>query len=1429
MCKHFQRIISYILVSTMLLTLLPTAVFALEVDNSDGAVSSKTISILEELPNEENMETQTPETTGTTQITPIASIEEDVTESQGPNATSQEFIVEIKNYNGTETLGSLHVTSNSKISSSEIEELTASNDLLRTGFEFAGWSTHMGNVDINFITPEYFEISKDTTIYAVYRPTNYIAAEETIPQELDSLIEKIGGYTTPYEDLNALISQAIQIKQSAPMTVVEEDPEYQNEISERIELANSTFNELQLEFPKTISELSDEEMPLFTEVHFTGGNGVENDPFIISTIDDLHEIKTVTEGGVVAYYKLENDIDLSGIPWTPIGNSDTPFSGHLDGNGHAILNLAIEGTDIRTGLFGTAKDATVDNLTIQNASVHGPSIVGTLFGQGFSSTVSNITLKNCSVEGGSFIGGLAGAFTASTVSGCSSDGYVLSHGSNTGGIVGFFDGTIENAIFTGTVEGEDCTAGIIGNLYGDAYSCTNTGSITGTKTIGGIAGQLSYTGSSHSIQRCLNTGDLQGTDEVGGIAAYALCSGDYPQGATLVSVANTGSIHASNNYAGGIIADMACSTFLVTAYNIGDVSADNATCGGLVGRYNFSNRYISGMSGVYNAGEIHAGSQGAALIGCSYITTITNSYYLIDRQPTLPAIAYNRTEGTRRYEGKDTVTLRGMASTLHATRFATDEDLINNGFPYLVDINYTLTQDPHHGQFKFPCTYADYDIISDYYYYDEYFAQSSYTYNEHLASMSLCLALSAFSSSEVEPVVNTISAEIQEEPVGEVNVKNLLEKLGYTDFQMKDYDVETDTHTIGIATAHKKVEVNGETAYIIAIALRGGEYYHEWAGNVEIGESGDHSGFTEAKNQVIEFISEKYIREYDSPTNIKFWITGFSRAAATANLVAGALDNGALSIQNCNYGPEDIYAYTFETPRGLLEGSLNDEKYDNIFNIVNGYDIVPRVAPAAWGFSWYGVEKNLPTLTNSGEDYAELLSRMLPHYESLPLPQVEAAEYSVGLISLRTLTECIADYVAGLVSLPITISDSGTIPQDIFYDEYINGIATEVLKDRGNYVENYQEGLKNTLYIALGPEVEKEQFCNAVLNKLRSSLPEIGLVLQIGFSPSIVENDEELLQKINQGLRPIFERIVTESASEVNVTMTVEELDAFADALIILLKDLLKQYSTETVSLIYEIGKLKQAHAPEVCLAWMQSMDSHYAENASQTTSFAHGGYRIIRVNGNARVTLKGNDGNVISSFTDDSLNPDGNLIFAQTNSDGDKLLYLPAARPYTVEIDSCDGSQISCWIAEYNPMYNAITRIVEFEPVECDSEECLVCVVPAWSQPLNRSMAYSQVSFTLTDHDSQPIAIATEVTGVAAQARYSVSLSADGTGVGRLSGAGVRRYGTYAKVWAQPDAGSMFVGWYSNGVLVSEEAIYQFKVVNDVDLTARFEILSAR
>ena len=106
---------------------------------------------------------------------------------------------------------------------------------------------------------------------------------------------------------------------------------------------------------------------------------------------------------------LENDIDLSGHLWMPIGgrNQDgnggyntTAFAGVFDGQGHSITGLTIydTSTDLSRyhALFGSISSATIQNLLVVGANITAHVCCGILVGNVSSDSA---TLLNCGVTG----------------------------------------------------------------------------------------------------------------------------------------------------------------------------------------------------------------------------------------------------------------------------------------------------------------------------------------------------------------------------------------------------------------------------------------------------------------------------------------------------------------------------------------------------------------------------------------------------------------------------------------------------------------------------------------------------------------------------------------------------------------------------------------------------------------------------------------------------------------------------------------------------------------------------------------------------------------------------------------------------------------------------------------------------------------------
>ena len=98
---------------------------------------------------------------------------------------------------------------------------------------------------------------------------------------------------------------------------------------------------------------------------YAGGDGTIFNPFIIETYEQLCDMRYYPS----CYYKLANDLDLSGINHEPIFDDNNWFSGEFNGNGRTIKNMTVATESNFPSLFGFIMDGSVGNLNIENASI----------------------------------------------------------------------------------------------------------------------------------------------------------------------------------------------------------------------------------------------------------------------------------------------------------------------------------------------------------------------------------------------------------------------------------------------------------------------------------------------------------------------------------------------------------------------------------------------------------------------------------------------------------------------------------------------------------------------------------------------------------------------------------------------------------------------------------------------------------------------------------------------------------------------------------------------------------------------------------------------------------------------------------------------------------------------------------------------------
>ena len=194
--------------------------------------------------------------------------------------------------------------------------------------------------------------------------------------------------------------------------------------------------------------------------------------YAITTPADLMAVKYNMSGN----FTLENDIDMTGVDFTPIGiegnTSVAKFKGTFDGKGHIIKGLKYDNADKgEVGLFSQTENATITNLGIEGAHFVGNANVGGIVGRMYSGVITNCATLNSYIEGRDHVASIAGeinntqdgeTYNGGTVSNCFADAVIKSREFQAGGIVGTITcGNVENNLFTGTVDDKNRATGMV--------------------------------------------------------------------------------------------------------------------------------------------------------------------------------------------------------------------------------------------------------------------------------------------------------------------------------------------------------------------------------------------------------------------------------------------------------------------------------------------------------------------------------------------------------------------------------------------------------------------------------------------------------------------------------------------------------------------------------------------------------------------------------------------------------------------------------------------------------------------------------------------------------------------------------------------------------------------------------------------------------
>ncbi len=512
----------------------------------------------------------------------------------------------------------------------------------------------------------------------------------------------------------------------------------------------------------------------------------------------------------------------------------------------------------------------------------------------------------------------------------------------------------------------------------------------------------------------------------------------------------------------------------------------------------------------------------------------------------------------------------------------------------------------------------------DFEYNDAYFAESATEYHHKRTIWAMGLAMAGFESYE--------GGSWNGYKDGAKNARDMLTSFGFTcsDFSDSlDYKYKPDTYTFGSFIASKEITVmesgSPKDYTLIAIATRGAGYENEWFSNGDVGNHQYHEGFMTASQTVLSHLNN-YITKAGITGDVKIVIAGYSRAGATTNLVAASIDDGLFTGDSrISVEKKDVYAYCFEPPACSQAGRVSG--YENITNIINPADIVPKVPLAGdnWGFRRFGKTYYLPG-DMICSDYSSKKERFLETYEDLLGYSYDNSHFVKFSFSFGNLK----DYAFELLNP--------------FYDPQEDGYVYQMFKaERYSMAEWEDEFVEN-----LNAFVSVETFVDEMQSEICKLLGKF------------VANGD-----YNTFILSAFPRF--KDLAKAYGNGTANRLTSDMESAI---------YNSTTSS--YGFGLIMQEHDPQVNFAWLISLKGE--------PDFSTGEYGVAKLNCPVNAVVRNSEGQIVASIINDAPQEiPGSSILSCLDDKGQKIFILPNDDGFSIEITGTDEGTMDYSVSSYS------------------------------------------------------------------------------------------------------------------------------------------------
>ena len=485
-----------------------------------------------------------------------------------------------------------------------------------------------------------------------------------------------------------------------------------------------------------------------------------------------------------------------------------------------------------------------------------------------------------------------------------------------------------------------------------------------------------------------------------------------------------------------------------------------------------------------------------------------------------------------------------------------------------------------------------------YYCSDDYFLSDAQILNPSLRSMSFVLSMACFPSKSAKNYECVYR-----------NAQTLLEENGFTDIMVnEDFHRPPTSNSLGVLAAHKDLVTDGEPCSLVVLGFRDADYGDEWAINILLGREGAATGFQHGMEQADIFL-RSYLETLRPRlhSRVKLWIAGYSRAGAIANLLGARIGEhtGIYGVQ-----PEDLYVYTFESPAAAP--CPNHSHHPYIHNTINPHDLVPYLAPAAWGFCRYGIDDTVFPAIHS-EEFRQLIGEVR---ERLTLLNPDIIYDVTGFSSLflnGTEFEEARSYPQ-LSGRKRPESWCYEDAQDEYFQRFMHFMSTTGVSDKGAY-DSAEKNRRNNFYLEFeqsasaaaqlylgAPNEERKRMRRNMEDLFNQDLSKTSKKARLYLN--LLLGTKRSCKRVQRMLARLMAKRVQNDPGSRITREELQELYRKIERLtwlfvICVSRDARYHHFAFLPTLVHNLDRVVASHMPEVIFAWLQVLDPNYRERGT--------------------------------------------------------------------------------------------------------------------------------------------------------------------------------------------------------------------------------------